>query len=135
MCRNKEEHDRTHHREDVLWRHATSQRDHLFKKRENIKKRRQSRSEADLAELQRRKVVEALDCYYSDKPWFMDDNEIVEELKKHELHARDVIRATKRFRAKFGMDTRACVCALCNDYTIEAEGSYKYKVLDELKKI
>ncbi len=135
MCRNKEEHDRTYHREEVRERRANIQREHEHKKLESIKKRRQSRSEADRAELQRRKVAEALNCYYSDKPWFMDDEDIVEELKKHEVHARDVVRATKRFRAKFGADTRACVCALCNDYTVESEGSYKYKVLDELNKL
>ena len=63
-------------------------------------------------------------AYWRDKPFEMDDDELMKEVKRSEVKAEDIARMVREYNEQLGPGVGTCVCALCNDFCTENEGEF-----------
>ena len=62
--------------------------------------------------------------YWRDKPFEMDDDELLQAVTESRVLAMDVVRMIKDYSTVLGPKVGTCVCALCNDFCTESEGMF-----------
>ena len=118
---NMKAHNHAHHQHllTTVQRRNKRKRQHTF-----IKAKRQKYQHSPNAKSKAHILADAQQDYWRDKPFEMDDDELIKAVKKSRVQATDVVRMINDYNALIGPNVGTCVCALCNDFGTERDGVF-----------